>query len=165
MSENSHRLPKESMLIIIIFKNKNRGKNKWWNIYLSWYYLVKNFGWENLNKANLIQRKECNMMAQNRLNITENYSPDSCKSLRLLYQFSQHISETCSMVEILWINQQDYHKTLSARCLYLHFPKVHEYKKIALDITCFHLNKTSWIILINNGRLFNWTIVCSSMDL
>ena len=82
--------------------------------------------------------------------------------------------KTLSMVEILWIDQQDYHKTLFARCLYLHFLKFMGIKQfssnmfinVALDITCFHLNNTSSIILIDNCRWFNRIMVrCSPMDL
>jgi hypothetical protein len=36
---------------------------------------LKTLDEKNLNKAKLIQRKECNKMVQNRLNITKNYSP------------------------------------------------------------------------------------------
>jgi hypothetical protein len=38
-------------------------------------------------------------------------------SASLSYQFFQHIYEMMNMVEILWINQQDYHMTQFAGSL------------------------------------------------
>jgi hypothetical protein len=48
--------------------------------------------------------------------------PDIANTWVFSYQSPQHIFETWSMVEILWIDQQDYHKTLFARYSYLYFP-------------------------------------------
>ena len=52
-------------------------------------------------------------MVQNRSNIMENYSPWSLEALKSSH--TNHLNtflKTLSMVEILWIDQQDYHKTL-----------------------------------------------------
>jgi hypothetical protein len=70
-------------------------------------------------------------MAQNRSNIMENYSPWFLQALKSSH--TNHLNiflKTLSMVEILWIDQQDYHNTLFARCLYLHYPEVHGDKTI-----------------------------------
>jgi hypothetical protein len=120
---------------------------------LIWYYLVKNFGWENLNKAKLIQRKECNMMVQNRSNITENYSPWSCKHLSLL-------------IPIYWthLSNVEYGRDFVNKSVRLSQDFV--CKIFIFSFVCFHLNNTSSIILIDNCRWFIWTMVChcSPMD-
>jgi hypothetical protein len=91
--------------------------------------------------------------------------PDSCKHLSLLVPTSSTHYWNVEYGRDLWINPKDYHKTLFVRWI-IQFRSNMLINGVP-DITCFHLNNTSSIILIDNCRWFNWTTIChcSPMDL
>jgi hypothetical protein len=74
MSRTHTNLQKKNMFVIIIPKKTPVGKINDEAYSLVDITSLKTLDEKNLNKAKLIQRKECNKMVQNRLNITENYS-------------------------------------------------------------------------------------------
>ena len=143
------------MSYVSISSTKNLfGKNRWYDIVLCRYWLIKNFIWET-QRENSYKEKSAIWCFQQVINQRdERLSPWNLQTFHtnIFYTY-----EMWSIVDLVNISSR-LSQVLSLQmfiCPYDLWNRTILMQNIAFSITCLHLNNTSCITFIDNDLWFN----------